>query len=790
MAADKLETVGRCSYDGENDELVVMDLEHTYLTGACWHREPVQLWDDGIKSWTVNATLRFAPPFIDNVLPDTLWYCDAAALFNCFSGPGMAFVIQTRGVDFVGGNDESLGYRDGEGDAGTFGIEFDSRDGSAEVNDLFVRFNGALLLAQDLGQEGISLRIERDQQTDLQLGVVFTADDTGAVDSKGSLIVEVTDEGGDKFTSDPVQVVWTSLGLMSNKEAYVGWTASGGFYVNNQRVLDFSMTREVSEETPSSTDDGNSLDIGQLALGGFVGIVLISTFFILGSSRSSSSGEEPVAAKVPMVSNLPSESAGILSGSKHSKSRKASKHSKGESRGRAQSSKSGKSSKGRRRSGSGGRSASQSISRSAPVSIGGTQVPEKQVKALKSFTRQLFSNNAAVLKAIIDASNTMEAESVARSLIMITSVTGSLQEVALVVVKHEVRSLGEGEDAFRGTSFASRFLSIAFNIHADAFRTNLLTPIVSEIMNDSFKLVESGPAAEAGRVYVQTFVERFSGALRSSSDDLPGVAVELLAIVHQAVTSKWGAKASRGILAQILFLRFLCPAFVTPQAFGVSHKKPNPQQHKILVHISKVITSAATGWQLTKAKNAFLEPLNEWILDEAVALLTFLDLLNLDRPLPGTASSRSPKKSSPSKKRGGDKSSRRKSNSMISAGSRGSTGSRASVGSRGSRASSGGRQRKKSRADRWAGTITRSQASDARYSMNAENLQESVSNLTVFMMKSEGTMSVPKESLQKALQSLSSAGAVVGKETSAASVAMNLNARANEYETLVTVDSF
>jgi hypothetical protein len=81
--------------------------------------------------------------------------------------------------------------------------------------------------------------------------------------------------------------------------------------------------------------------------------------------------------------------------------------------------------------------------------------------------------------------------------------------------------------------------------------------------------------------------------------------------------------AARSAVGGYICLRFVCPALMTPRAFGVVSVDPPARAARALTLVGKIVQNVANGLEFKK--EAFMVPFNDLVLANQAAMNAFLD---------------------------------------------------------------------------------------------------------------------------------------------------------------------
>jgi len=115
----------------------------------------------------------------------------------------------------------------------------------------------------------------------------------------------------------------------------------------------------------------------------------------------------------------------------------------------------------------------------------------------------------------------------------------------------------------------------------------------------------------------------------SSIDRCPGSFRYICEMLQYYVKLKWpdcGDDPWLKAIAGFFFLRFICPAIITPEANNLTPSIPDNDQRRKFVLIAKVIQNLANSTSFAGTAKE-LEPIDIWIKDNAARMLKFFQQL-------------------------------------------------------------------------------------------------------------------------------------------------------------------
>lgn len=139
--------------------------------------------------------------------------------------------------------------------------------------------------------------------------------------------------------------------------------------------------------------------------------------------------------------------------------------------------------------------------------------------------------------------------------------------------------------------------------------STLLGPVIFEV--DPSKLDEASQAS-VNTIQLWLVAQKMLSSLMRALGTLPREIQEILRHVYAEVKEKFNEEAANKAIGGFLFLRFVCPALMAPQVYGLLRDPPNPTAQRQLILIAKVFQNLAND-TLPGKKETYMERLNMFI---------------------------------------------------------------------------------------------------------------------------------------------------------------------------------
>lgn len=245
---------------------------------------------------------------------------------------------------------------------------------------------------------------------------------------------------------------------------------------------------------------------------------------------------------------------------------------------------------------------------------------ESRVKLLMNKIFQVVFTNPNVLTSIARACPTNDATTLASCSLSLADSVNQSANLVSYLVKEEIISGNNYADILRRNSFASKSLSAFGRAKGSEYLVSTLRPILLEIRDSELdleveKISETDPAAPQVLNNFMHYLKKLVNVIIKSIDEFPLEFRAVCKTISDCVKDKF---ASYRIIAvgSFIFLRFFCPAIVSPESERIVDI-PNRQTQRKFLLLAKVLQNMANGslgslrWPLLKSKTDELNELNE-----------------------------------------------------------------------------------------------------------------------------------------------------------------------------------
>jgi len=274
--------------------------------------------------------------------------------------------------------------------------------------------------------------------------------------------------------------------------------------------------------------------------------------------------------------------------------------------------------------------------------------PEPQ-SDLKAMEELLTSAGFKLAKAITDVTAVTEADKITKDLVTIFEDHGLTVALIDAHVAREVKEANHAGSLMRANSAASKLMKAFSLLIGKPFLAQVLGPSINAICANpdeggaSFEVDPSkiSPTDDLAknREKLQSTCSKMLRTILDSVDDTPLEFRAICTHLQRSVTAKF-AGSGQVCIGGFMFLRYFCPAMVTPSTIGITKAPPNPAAQRGLTLIAKTLQNVANNVTFGKKEDYFVF-LNTFISDNFSACQDYFDAIS-QLPQGGVKASKGP----------------------------------------------------------------------------------------------------------------------------------------------------
>ncbi|XP_059484332.1 disabled homolog 2-interacting protein isoform X3 [Neocloeon triangulifer] len=220
-------------------------------------------------------------------------------------------------------------------------------------------------------------------------------------------------------------------------------------------------------------------------------------------------------------------------------------------------------------------------------------------------------------------------EDIATALVHVMQKEGLAKNFLADVVMLDIDRVEDERLTFRGNSLATKAMESYLKLVGDSYLRSTLAQFVGDISIgqeecevDPLK-VGSQTALLKQQKNLRSKVELAWSKILASHQNFPTELREVFHTFRLRLMQAGREDISDNLISASIFLRFLCPAILSPSLFGITQEYPNERTARNLTLVAKTLQTLANFTRF-QGKENFMEFLNDFVEREAPAMKNFL----------------------------------------------------------------------------------------------------------------------------------------------------------------------
>ncbi|XP_022249803.1 ras GTPase-activating protein nGAP-like [Limulus polyphemus] len=197
------------------------------------------------------------------------------------------------------------------------------------------------------------------------------------------------------------------------------------------------------------------------------------------------------------------------------------------------------------------------------------------------------------------------------------------------VVMDDIEKIDDQHLTFRGNSLATKATEAYMKLLGDKYLQDTLGEFVRTVMENSNDC-EVDPSKVSNNAVLQrhqsnllTYVKMAWHKIINSAHSLPYELRQVFCEYRERLAAMGREDISDNLISASFFLRFLCPAILSPSLFNLTQEYPQDKAARNLTLITKTIQTLANFTKFG-GKESFMEFMNEFVEKEWSTMKTFL----------------------------------------------------------------------------------------------------------------------------------------------------------------------
>ncbi|KAJ3102870.1 Ras GTPase-activating protein 1 [Phlyctochytrium planicorne] len=209
------------------------------------------------------------------------------------------------------------------------------------------------------------------------------------------------------------------------------------------------------------------------------------------------------------------------------------------------------------------------------------------------------------------------------------------------LLESDIQTTDDPNIIFRGNSLATKALDQYMKIIAMPYLHATVGGLLRAIssMNESCEVdplrVESPEREKANFTKLSHYASTLWNAIQKSADQCPKQLLEVFAFIRGTISEKWGNNNDNNArysgVSGFLFLRFFCPAILSPKLFNITNELPSQAATRTLTLLAKIIQNLANLSEFGN-KEPYMVQFNPFIQSQLPVMKAFIDRISTVSP--------------------------------------------------------------------------------------------------------------------------------------------------------------
>lgn len=257
-------------------------------------------------------------------------------------------------------------------------------------------------------------------------------------------------------------------------------------------------------------------------------------------------------------------------------------------------------------------------------------LPAASYNPLHDFVKKNYLVLASTLEATISLKTK---DNLAQTLLKIFQANDTAEQFLVDVIMNEVANTADENLTFRGNSLATKSIDTYMKMIGKNYLQETLGAFIATVYEseedcevDPQKITSPNVVLADNQKYLLKLVEEVWRNIFLSVNSFPKKLRTIFSMVREKCESQ-GRSISKKIVSASLFLRFLCPAILSPSLFQLTQEYPCEKVARTLTLVAKTIQNLANFTRFG-SKESYMEILNEFVESEMSNMDNFLQAIS------------------------------------------------------------------------------------------------------------------------------------------------------------------
>ncbi|XP_011329978.1 probable Ras GTPase-activating protein isoform X3 [Ooceraea biroi] len=261
------------------------------------------------------------------------------------------------------------------------------------------------------------------------------------------------------------------------------------------------------------------------------------------------------------------------------------------------------------------------------------------VQVYQEFLEYLKTDYPSLCEKLEPVIGVKAKEDIATALVAVMQREKKAPQFLADLVMMDIHRIDDERLTFRGNSLATKAMEAYLKLTGDRYLQETLGAVVRGAVEGGDCEVDPLKVASVAALHKQqqnlrNAVELAWSRILSSHAHFPLELRECFRIFRERLADMGREDIADNLISASIFLRFLCPAILSPSLFNITHEYPNEKAARNLTLVAKTLQTLANFTRF-QGKENFMEFMNDLLEREAPSMKNFLQLIS--SPLPKDA---------------------------------------------------------------------------------------------------------------------------------------------------------
>ncbi|XP_060834528.1 ras GTPase-activating protein raskol-like isoform X2 [Rhopalosiphum padi] len=259
------------------------------------------------------------------------------------------------------------------------------------------------------------------------------------------------------------------------------------------------------------------------------------------------------------------------------------------------------------------------------------------VQIYQEFLQYLRTDYKTICEILEPVVGVKAKEDIATALVHVMQKENLAKEFLSDIVMMDIEKVEDDRLTFRGNSLATKAMEAYLKLTGEKYLHETLSELVSNVMQTGFDCevdpLKAGSASNLAKqqANLRNAVETTWNRILSSHTSFPFELRECFTRFRERMNSSGRHDISDNLISACIFLRFLCPAILSPSLFNITHEYPNEKAARNLTLVAKTLQTLANFTRF-QGKENFMEFMNDFLEREAASMKSFLKIISSPVP--------------------------------------------------------------------------------------------------------------------------------------------------------------